>query len=576
MSQASSSSKRQLCSYVTKTYKNNGELDADTVQDTYAVKSPKAQPYDIDNSKTKKLKTIQKNKDITSTSLPDTTAYMEDIIDTSNTTIVKNSAPENSQARLSHDRNDKQPVQNQSADNTSKISSSENQTQRSTPKLATNKMIELLELEISQETLLEYKHYELFIPRDSFLKENKTFEILNFIKNAFVNEKEFFEVCTTKHLTYEIFILRFLKEETKNKYKNEPHPVIQKPLYDYTNENVQTLIQKKLEDISNRSIRLVNIPHKLNFNLIIAHLANITANRKRSTRPPLKQLLVRFEKESAMKYLYENEHWTLAIRNSLIRILHPDIAHKISVQRTSYRYLVRGLPLNTDIRNMIPILKAIKGRTCTFNATSRNSISKTAFVYTNKENYTKDPNKIQKIRLQNHTIFVVSQDYKGDSCIICGDPQHIYENCNSEHRLDVNGSRKIYMPKYLKKDRTKLENNQDITNKYRHIISPEQKTKPIPPTSIPINQNGKRPIVPTNSNYHLDLNANARTPKQQPSIQPQLNAIHEKQLIEAKEKISKLENALNALTTKYEMLEQQIKTINTQHNTQNKSIDNLK
>ncbi|GES83878.1 ribonuclease H-like domain-containing protein [Rhizophagus clarus] len=100
--------------------------------------------------------------------------------------------------------------------------------------------------------------------------------------------------------------------------------------------------------------------------------------------------------------------------------------------------------------------------------------------------------------------------------------------------------------------------------------------KPISPTSTPINQNDKRPIVPTNSNHHLDPNANARTLKQQSSIQTQLNAMHEKQLIEAKEKISKLENALNALTTKYEMLEQQIKTINTQHNTQNKSIDNLK
>ncbi|GBC02555.1 hypothetical protein RclHR1_04690006 [Rhizophagus clarus] len=145
-----------------------------------------------------------------------------------------------------------------------------------------------------------------------------------------------------KHLTYEIFILRFIKEETKNKYKNELHPIIQKPFYDYTNENVHTLIQKKLEDISNRSIRLVDIPHKFDFNLIIAHLANITgvsithhkditpkqkpinkksppqANRKRPTRPPLKQLLVRFEKESATEYLYENEHWTLAIRNSLI------------------------------------------------------------------------------------------------------------------------------------------------------------------------------------------------------------------------------------------------------------------
>ncbi|GES98343.1 hypothetical protein GLOIN_2v1471680 [Rhizophagus clarus] len=261
------------------------------------------------------------------------------------------------------------------------------------------------------------------------------------------------------------------------------------------------------------------------------------ANRKRPMRPPLKQLLVRFEKESAIKYLYENEHWTLVIGNSLIRILHPDIAHEISAQRTSYRYLIRGLPLNTDIRDMIPILKAIKGRTCTFNATSRNSISKTAFVYTNKDNYTKEPNKIQKAVLQNHNIFIVAQDYK---------------------------------------DRTKLENNQDINNKYRHIISPERKTKPIPPITTSLNQNGKRSIVPTNSNNYPNVNANARTLKQQPSIQPHLNAMHEKQLTEANDKIAKLENALNALSTKYKMLEQQIKMIYIQHNTQNTSIDNLK
>ncbi|GBC02556.1 hypothetical protein RclHR1_04690007 [Rhizophagus clarus] len=107
MSQTSSS-KRQLHSHVTKTYKNNGELDSDIVQDSYTVKPTKAQPYDIENSKTKKLKTIQKNKDITSTSLSDTTTYMEDIIDTHNTIIVNNSTAKNSQARLSHDMNDNQ------------------------------------------------------------------------------------------------------------------------------------------------------------------------------------------------------------------------------------------------------------------------------------------------------------------------------------------------------------------------------------------------------------------------------------------------------------------------------------
>ncbi|GES98342.1 hypothetical protein GLOIN_2v1789675 [Rhizophagus clarus] len=275
MSQTSSS-KRQLRSHITKTYKNNGKLDSAIAQDSYAVKPTKAQPYDIENSKTKKLKTIQKNKDITSTSLPDTTTYMEDVINTHDTSIINNPTTENSQARLSHDKNDNQQTQNKSENSTSKTSSPENQTLRSTPKLATDEMIELLDLEILQENPLEYKHYELFIPRDSFPKENKTFEILNFIKNAFVNEKDFFEIHTTKHFTYKIFILRFIKEETKNKYKNELHPVIQKPLYDYTNENVHILIQKKLEDISNRSIRLVDIPHKLDFNLIIAHLANIT------------------------------------------------------------------------------------------------------------------------------------------------------------------------------------------------------------------------------------------------------------------------------------------------------------
>ncbi|GBB93902.1 hypothetical protein RclHR1_02250012 [Rhizophagus clarus] len=591
MSQASSSTKRQLRSHVFKTYKNNAELDADIVQDAYMAKTTKAQPYDIENSKTKKLKTMQKQKDTTSTSLPDTTTHIEGIINTPNDATTNILTSKNSQAKLSHDLNDNQQAQNQSTEQIKKIFSSENQTARSTPKLATDEMIELLELETSQDNPHEYKHFELFIPRDSFPKENKIIEIINFIKNAFVNEKDFFEVHSTKHLTYEIFILRFIKEETKNKYKNKLHPIIQKPLYDYTNENVQALIQQKLEDISNRSIRLVDIPHKLDFNLIIAHLANITGvsithhkditpkqrhinkkspqptNRKSPARPPLRQLLVRFEKESATKYLYENDHWTLAIGNSLIRILHPDIAHEISAQRTSYRYLIRGLLLNTDIRDMIPILKAIKGRTCTFNATSRNSISKTAFVYTNKENYTKEPHKIQKTTLQNHNIFIVAQDYKGDSCTICGNPQHTYENCNSEHRLDPNGSRKIYSPKYLKKDRTKLENNQDINNKYRHIISPKRKNIPNLSVSTFRNQNGKRPIVPTISNNRPNAYADSLSAKPQPSIQPQLNARHEKQLIEANERILKLEKALNNLSTKYDKLEQEFKTINIQHNT---------
>ncbi|GBC00142.1 hypothetical protein RclHR1_03760006 [Rhizophagus clarus] len=154
MSQASSSTKRQLRSHVSKTYKNNAELDADIVQDSYTAKTTKAQPYDIENSKTKKLKTIQKNKDITSTSLQDNTTYMEDIINTPNVAIANTSTNENSQARLSHDLNDNQQAQNQSTEQTLKISSPENQTARSTPKLATDEMIELLELETSQENPL--------------------------------------------------------------------------------------------------------------------------------------------------------------------------------------------------------------------------------------------------------------------------------------------------------------------------------------------------------------------------------------------------------------------------------------
>ncbi|GBC00143.1 hypothetical protein RclHR1_03760007 [Rhizophagus clarus] len=162
---------------------------------------------------------------------------------------------------------------------------------------------------------------------------------------------------------------------------------------------------------------------------------------------------------------------------------------------------------------------------------------------------------------------IIAQDYKGDSCTICGNPQHTYDNCNNKHRLDPNGSRKIYSPKYLKKDRTKLENNQDINNKYRHIISPKRKTIPIPSVSTFMNHNGKRPIVPTISNNRSDTHANARIAKQQPSIQPQLNTRHEKQLIKANKRILKLENALNNLSSKYDMLEQQFKMINTQHNT---------
>ncbi|GBB93299.1 hypothetical protein RclHR1_21460005 [Rhizophagus clarus] len=205
MSQTSSS-KRQLRSHVTKTYKNNDELDSTIAQDSYAVKPTKAQPYDIENSKTKKLKTIQKNKDITSTSLPNTTIYMEDVIDTHDNSIINNSTTENSQARLSHDKNDNQQAQNQSENSTSKTSSSGNQTLRSTPKLATDEMMNS--------------------------------SIWKFHKKTPLNTN------ITNYSSHETLFSKKIKHS-----------------------KFSTLLKMPL---------LVDIPHKLDFNLIIAHLANIT------------------------------------------------------------------------------------------------------------------------------------------------------------------------------------------------------------------------------------------------------------------------------------------------------------
>ncbi|CAB4442858.1 unnamed protein product [Rhizophagus irregularis] len=407
--------------------------------------------------------------------------------------------------------------------------------------------------------------HETFIPRDSFPKDMSNEQILNLIKTALVNEPALVNAYI-KRLTYQLIVIQFDNLEKKQHYINNIHDVIKKPIYDYTNENVKTLLKSKFSDIDNTCIKVLDIPYHYDSALIVTHLANITKatiknykeiihnrrplrtnhanpapstsspdrtqdqstslnqnipiNRRRqrsTTKPQYKQLLVRFEKESTVKYIYEELYWNLAIENFIVRI--------------------------------VP-----------------------AYVYTDNESYTQQPDKVIQTTMYEHKLYIYANKHQGPQpCTRCGSPDHQYKEYNAPHTLDANKKFKIYKKIFLKKQRTVLATDKDVIDNYNHVIqlnkhdnnknANRQRLNNIPPnTNTPSPKYGAK--QQRNSTQQHNAPPSVRSQRRNNTFSP---PVTHSDYIELREKFTKLEALYKFLETKYSTLE---KTLQNHHTRQ--------
>lgn len=86
---------------------------------------------------------------------------------------------------------------------------------------------------------------------------------------------------------------------------------------------------------------------------------NVPINQRRKfPRQQYKQLLIRFEKGTVVKYLYEQSIWNLMIENFFIaNYSRQSLPRRI---QETYIYKITGIPLNTDSRNIEPLITHTK------------------------------------------------------------------------------------------------------------------------------------------------------------------------------------------------------------------------
>lgn len=256
--------------------------------------------------------------------------------------------------------------------------------------------------------------HELFIPKRELPFSESNTDLENRIRAAFVSGNFASKVYTRTQYSFTYFVIQFKTKEYKDSFLNKRHPLLRAYLYDYTESQIDAHINNYLASQDTNIIKLHDIPFNFDVKVVIQHLANRTkraiksykvmtpssplrfnrsqrSNNRRQNypapRPQFKQLIVHFTEQSSVEYIYQAEIWSLEIENFVVRILPGNPKHAEYIKRTKCQFKIAGLPLNTLPSDLGPIVKFIKGRTCSFGQTNRSSTTKIAFIQVDPKDY---------------------------------------------------------------------------------------------------------------------------------------------------------------------------------------------
>ncbi|RGB38626.1 hypothetical protein C1646_755514 [Rhizophagus diaphanus] len=202
------------------------------------------------------------------------------------------------------------------------------------------------------------------------------------------------------------FTILIATETTFNKLKNQLIALLNNITPNiFSKKAIDDIINNKLTDLQERSIKLANVPINYDIDLLIKHIANYIKsaiashkeiipnrsrynnnqfNRKRSDIPSIiyKTVIITFEKKSAADYLMNQSKWGILIETFVIRILPFNEESNEYKKCLTPSYVVTGIPLNTYAMDMMPLLDYLQGRSIEILPTKPISLHKIAYIYT--------------------------------------------------------------------------------------------------------------------------------------------------------------------------------------------------
>ncbi|RIA95712.1 hypothetical protein C1645_733835 [Glomus cerebriforme] len=282
-------------------------------------------------------------------------------------------------------------------------------------------------------TINDYTDFYLSFALLNEMPYNSLHKIKTEILRHFLNVPSFRGFMEIQNY-YGVKILKiaFYDEAERNSIHNIYISKFNTCFYNYEPNYIEQIIIPILESKYDKTNKVVDIPKHIDNTIILETISKEIrsivnffepkkyADRHNSqSRPPaqskrsrpsfFKQLKIEFENSSSIHKIIEQEIWSITVGDFTIRILPNEIKSIAYIERSSYQYKLIGLPINSTLKSLEPLLKKIHTKTCTFVPTDKRCITKSAYVYIAQKDFI---SKNKPLNINNHNIYIMNPKLK--------------------------------------------------------------------------------------------------------------------------------------------------------------------
>ncbi|GET03327.1 hypothetical protein GLOIN_2v1789675 [Rhizophagus clarus] len=218
--------------------------------------------------------------------------------------------------------------------------------------------IEIIDINTNDRNLSE--KFKVFTLKKYF-KNHSDKQIHTCIRNKFATNKnfKFVKSSITKNNNIEIVIISFYDKATRDAIHGTQLGNFPAIFWKYESKEITTIINAELEDLDRCLIKIVDVPK------------HYTTDDIYNIFKPLGTLnkIILLESSTtsskSVSKIWENNYWSTKVKNHIIRILPVDNKSNEYIKRTEYSYKITGLYKDTSIEDLEPLIKSIKGKSCT-------------------------------------------------------------------------------------------------------------------------------------------------------------------------------------------------------------------
>ncbi|CAB4446913.1 unnamed protein product [Rhizophagus irregularis] len=520
--------------------------DSEIVKEVYSVdKETQNNKINEETNRPTKIRNIE---------TPDTTEAMD-------IELEKNSS--SSQLPISRDSNNGSTSEPMETDkeNITPLSDQQNNSNPNKGKEKEILQIEQIDYNDSETQNPATESFSVFIAKDQFPNEGNNFEIRKKIRDAFSNHiNDIIRIRWEKHQYLTVFIIEFSRKETFEKYASKRHLILNANIHPYDSSNIEAYIQRDVENQAKNSIKLIDVPIFYETEALLKNIINITGKEIKNFHSNEKKLIQNFEFE--MKRYKNNNQGR---RNGRFAPKLPQFKTVYIEFKTAAgaKFLMeKGWSLNIEDFN-IRILPT----------NNNHEAYLQPYVMVDPKNF---EDKIKKITAFNTSLYIIPLDNKVTTCVQCGSPEHMIQDCNSEHTTSPNGQ-KLFKPINIPRNTAKIVVSKSISENYGSLMKinedfNRQKTSKIatkPNQPINRNSNQQQQWAQRQMNYNNQPISTTR-PRQNINNQPNNNNNYNDS------NSAQISLSIATLNDKMKWAEKMIKDLEKQVDDQKKEIEQLK